>query len=157
MPNTSRPSAPRGWPVWPATWAAILGSSLVGAGLLGGLSLAGERRALEAALASHLVAVGGAADGALPDLPVETLVALGGTQSGATLADRVDNLATHGGLRGLALIDPERQVIGHGGRWVPLAAEEYLVAQARAGAPGAGWTWGISAFHALGGGARRWR
>ena len=106
MPSTPPPSAPRGWPVWPVTWAAILGSSLVGAGLLGGLSLAGERQALEAALASHLVAVAGAADGALHELPVETLVALGGTQSGATLAERVDNLATHGGLRGLALVGP---------------------------------------------------
>jgi len=122
-----------GWPAWAVTWAALLGSSLVGLLLLGTLSLDAERVALEAALSDHLRAVAGAADGALHELPVEALAALNGARSRAQLEGRVDDLASHGGLRGLALIGPDGVVLGHGGSWVPLAAELDLVQEARAG------------------------
>lgn len=127
-----------GWPAWAVTWAALLGSSLVGLLLLGTLSLEAERAALEAALADHLRNVAGATDGALHELPVEALVALNGARSRAQLQERIDDLASHGGLRGLALIGPDGTVLGHGGRWVPLAAELDLVAVARSGAPETG-------------------
>lgn len=127
----SRP--PRGWPAWLVMWAAILGSSLVGVVVLATLSLEGERAALESALTDHLGSVAGAADGALHGIPIETIVALNGEKSTAELAQRIDDLATHGGLRGLALIGPDDDILGHGGRWVPLAAERDLLAAARAG------------------------
>lgn len=125
---------PRGWPAWLVTWLAILGSSLAGAAVLGALSLVGERAALEGALDDHLLAVAGTADGALHELPLETILALGGELSGSKLQESVDNLAIHGNLRGLALLGPDGLVVGHGGVWVPLAAERDLVDAARAGA-----------------------
>ncbi len=124
---------PRGWPAWLVTWAAILGSSLAGAAVLSALSLAGERVALETALDDHLAAVAGTADGALHQLPIETLVALGGELSGSELTEAIDNLAIHGNLRGLALLGPDGVVLGHGGVWLPLAAERDLIDRARAG------------------------
>ncbi len=131
-----RPPAkpPGGWPAWLVTWVAILGSSLVGVIVLATLSLAGERTALEGALTDHLGAVAGAADGALHEMPIETIVALHGEKSSAQLAARIDDLATHGGLRGLALVGPGNVILGHAGLWVPLAAEQDLVALAQRGA-----------------------
>lgn len=135
--NPSLP-APRGWPAWTVTWAAILASSLAGVLVLASLSLGAARVALEAALADHLVSVAGTVDGALHELPIETLVALGGERSGSELQARIDDLATHGGLRGLAVLGPGDVIVGHGGRWVPLAAELDLVALARGGATATG-------------------
>lgn len=134
MISPKPPKPTRGWPAWGVTWAAILGSSVGGALLLGTLSLSGARAALEAALADHLTAAVGTADGALYALPIETLIALNGARSRADLEGRIDDLAGHGGLRGLALLGPDDAIYGHGGRWLPLAAERDLVALARGGA-----------------------
>lgn len=124
---------PRGLSAWAAVWLSILVATLLAVVVLARLSAEGARTAVESALTDHLAAQAGEADGALHELPIEILLAMGGERSAAELRAQVDNLAEHGGLRGLALMGPDGQVVGHGGRWVPSAAEKDLIARAAAG------------------------
>lgn len=135
-PPAPRPAA--GWPAWAVTWAAILLATAAAVVVLARLSADAARAGLERALGDHLAAAAGMADGALHELPIEVLAALDGEKSMAEVATRVDDLATHGGLRGLALLGPGGEVVGHGGEWVPAPAERDLIARASAGETVAG-------------------
>lgn len=123
-----------GLPAWAATWFSILFSTFIAVIVLAHLSTEGARSALETALADHLGAQAGEADGALHTLPIELILAMGGERSAQDLREQIDNLSQHAGLRGIALIGPNDQIIGHQGTWIPAAAETDLIAKARNGA-----------------------
>jgi signal transduction histidine kinase len=100
--------------------------------VLARLSAGGARNAVEEALAQHLAAQAGLADRALAALPIEVLSAMVGA-SPLEVAQEVDGLARAANLRGLALLGPHGQIVGHGGRWLPAAAERDLIARAARG------------------------
>lgn len=123
-----------GLPAWAATWFSILFSTFIAVIVLARLSTEGARNALETALTDHLSAQAGEADGALHTLPLELILAMEGERSLQDLCEQIDNLSQHAGLRGIALIGPNDQIIGHQGTWIPAAAEKDLIARARSGA-----------------------
>ena len=127
------PRSSRGLPAWAATWLSILAASLAGAVALARLSAEGARNAVETALSDHLAAQAGLAAGALHEAPVELLVAMKGEESASALRAQVDGLAERGHLRGLALLGPAGEIVGHEGRWLPAGAERDFIARARQG------------------------